>query len=84
MVYQVRLTNRAEKELKRLDKIYREKAAITIDILTANPFMGEKMAGEFRGSYRVKIPPIRIIYMLDISHKVIIVTAIRHRQGAYK
>ena len=84
MVYQIDLTNRAEKELKTLDKLFKEKVSLTIDLLASNPFLGEKMGGEFRGCYRVKIPPLRIIYILDIPNRKIMVIAIRHRQGAYK
>lgn len=81
---QVELTSRAKKDLKKLDKLYREKASITIDVLASNPFMGEKMEGEFRGQYRIKIPPIRIIYLIDQKNKIITVTAVGHRQGIYK
>ena len=83
-MYQVNLSNRAEKELRKLDKRFKEKVIYTLRLLRSNPFLGQKMTGDFQGSYRIKIPPIRIIYEIDFSNKIIWVRAIRHRQGSYK
>ncbi len=83
-MYNVVITNRAEKDLKKLDKVYKRKISTAIDLLAVNPLLGEKMSGEYPGSYRVKIPPIRIIYALDHKNKIVWVRAVRQRQGAYK
>ena len=81
---QIKLSNQARKSLKKLDKNYLIKISRSIDLLTTNPFLGEKMAGNFQDCYRIKIPPVRIIYILDLKNKVIIIRAIGHRQGIYK
>lgn len=83
-MYQIKLLNRAEKDLKKLDKIYLSKVSKAVDILALNPFLGEKMSGEFEGSYRIKIPPVRVIYTPDLKNKIIWVRAIGQRQGIYK
>jgi len=83
-MFQVELSNRAEKELKRLDKIYQPKAAKYIDLLRVNPFIGQKMTGEFKGYYRIKIPPLRIIYSLNLKDKVVRIKALGFRGGVYK
>lgn len=83
-MFRVKLTHRAEKDLKKLDKRYFLKVSQSIDLLSTNPFLGEKMGGEYKGSYRIKIPPIRIIYIPDIINKTILIKAIGHRQGVYK
>lgn len=83
-MFRVELSNRAEKDLKRLDKIYQNKVAKYIDLLSFNPFMGEKMVGEFQGFYRIKIPPLRIIYTPDFKNKIIWIKAIGFRGGVYK
>lgn len=82
-MYQVRLTNQAKKDLKRLAKVYFSKVSRILDNLATNPFLGGKMADEFKGHYRIKIPPLRIIYEADFKNKIIWVKAIRHRQGVY-
>ena len=83
-MYQVKLTNRAEKELKKLAPSYKTKVTRLLNLLTENPFLGEKMSGEFKGWYRIKIPPIRIIYSANFQNKVISVRAIGHRGDIYK
>lgn len=83
-MYHVRLSNQAEKDLKKLDEIYRIKVAKYIDLLAKNPLLGEKMEGQFKGWFRVKIPPLRIIYTQDAENKIIWVKAIGHRGHVYK
>lgn len=83
-MYQVKLSNRAEKELKKLASNYLLKVKGIIDLLKVNPFLGEKMSGEFQGWYRIKIPPIRIIYSTDFKNKIVMVRAIGHRGDIYK
>ena len=83
-MFQVILGNQAKKDLKKLDGRFRDKALKSLRILKAYPFLGEKMAGEFQGSYRIKIPPLRIIYILDLKNKIVWIRAIGFRGGIYK
>lgn len=83
-MYQVKLSNQAEKDLKKLNKTHRIKVAKCIDLLAQNPFLGEKMEGQFTGWFRIKIPPLRIIYTPDLKNKIIWVRAIGYRGGVYK
>ena len=83
-MYQVKLSNQAEKDLKKLDKIYKTKVAKYIGLLTTNPLLGEKMEGQFKGWFRIKIPPLRIIYTQDAEKKIILVRAIGPRGSIYK
>lgn len=83
-MFQVRLTNRSEKDLKKLDKRFLPKVTQILNLLKNNPLLGEKMSGEYLGFYRVKIPPLRIIYSADMENKIIWIRAIKQRQGAYK
>lgn len=83
-MFQVMLENKAEKQLKRLDNRYRTKALSCLHALKENIFLGEKMSGDFQGSYRIKIPPLRIIYAPDLKNKIIWIRAIGFRGGVYK
>lgn len=83
-MYQVNLSNQARKSLKKLDKRFQKKVLLILELLRDNPFLGEKMAGIFEGSYRIKIPPVRIIYATDTKNKVIWIRAIGHRGDVYK
>lgn len=83
-MYLVFLENRVKKDLKKLDRRYRVKVSDLIDKLQFNPFLGEKMSGEYDGSYRIKIPPLRIIYFPDLKNKTILIRAIGFRGSIYK
>lgn len=78
------LSKKAEKNLRKLDNIYKSKIRQTIDLLEKNPFLGKKMQGNFVGYYRVKIPPLRIIYSINFKDHIIWIIAIGHRGNIYK
>lgn len=80
----VLIEKKGQKDLKRLEKRYLVKVRGVFDQLQKNPLLGEKMSGNFKGCYRVKIPPLRIIYSLDIRRKEIRILAIGYRGGIYK
>lgn len=83
-MYKIKFTNRAEKDLKRIDKRYLPKVFQLIGLLKTDPLLGEKMSGDHQGSYRIKIPPLRIIYTPNFKNKTILVEAIGHRGDIYK
>ncbi len=83
-MYRVSLLNAARKDLKKLDKRFQVKTISILRLLESNPLLGEKMAGDFQGSFRIKIPPLRIIYTPDFKKKIIWVRAIGFRGGVYK
>lgn len=83
-MYLIFLENKAKKDLKKLDKRYKVKVSNYIDKLQFDPFLGEKMSGEYDGLYRIKIPPLRIIYLPDFKNKTIWVRAIGFRGDVYK
>lgn len=83
-MYQTKLTKRVRKELKRLDKRYLPKVFQLIGLLETDPFLGEKMSGDRKASFRIKVPPLRIIYTPDFKNKKILIEAIGHRGDVYK
>lgn len=83
-MYLVFLENRAKKELKKLDKNFQEKVLKYLHFLETNPFLGRKMQGKYQGFYRIKTPPLRIIYFPDLKNKIIRVRAIGFRGDIYK
>ncbi len=83
-MYQVDLSRAAQKNLRKIDKRFQEKILSSLISLKTNPFIGEKMIGKFQDSYRIKIPPIRIIYVIAFKSKKINVRNIGHRGDIYK
>lgn len=83
-MFLVILGNQAKKDLKNLDARSKDKVLRNLRALKNNPFLGEKMVGQFQGSYRIKIPPLRIIYLPDFKNKIIWIRAIGFRGKIYK
>lgn len=83
-MFQVKIGNRARKNLKKISQQYLPRVIPIIDELSDDSFMGEKMAGRFADCRRVKLPPIRIIYSVDKKAKIVWVQAIGHRGDIYK
>ena len=83
-MYQVNLLNSAKKDLKNLDRKIREKALRILHLLEENPLLGDRMAAIFKCWYRIKIPPLRIVYTPDVKNKVIWVRAVGFRGRVYK
>lgn len=82
-MFQINLSNQAKKDLRKIAKVYLPKITASIDALSRDPFLGEKMSGNYVGYYRIKIPPIRIIYSIDFVNKIILIKAVGQRQGVY-
>jgi len=83
-MYQVNLLNSAKKDLKRLDRRFQKKTILVLEQLRIDPFLGVKMTGQLKGWYKIKIPPLRIVYAPDFKDKTIWVKAIGFRGGIYK
>ena len=83
-MYQVNLLNSAKKDLKRLDKRFQQKTILYLKLLKENPLLGVKMEGQYQSWFKIKIPPLRIVYSVDFKTKTIWVRAIGFRGGAYR
>ena len=83
-MFSISLSNQAEKQLKRLEKTNLNRACKVIDKLPTNPFLGIRLQGQFQGYYKIKIPPLRIIYSVDLKNKAIVIIAIGYRGDIYK
>jgi mRNA interferase RelE/StbE len=84
MLYQVKLAPKAEKELNNLNHSEKSKVLKQLVYLTANPFLGKKLKGEWSDFYSLRSWPYRIIYQIYKHELIIMVVAIGHRQGVYK
>lgn len=81
---QVILSKNAAKHLERLPKSEKLKIEKKLLRLRENPYSGKKLSGELDKSRSLKAWPYRIIYSINESKKIVEVSEILHRQGAYK
>lgn len=82
--YEVRLTRRAQKELKRLDRPVQERILKALALLRHQPRPPAAKALVGHPSYlRVRVGDYRIVYTVDDGQLLVLVLTIGHRREVY-
>ncbi len=88
MTWAVELSATAEKDLKRLPRDRQARIERAIDELEENPFAGDVKAlqgSDWKGRYRKRVGPYRIVFMIDRKASAVAVSAILIRsQKTYR
>lgn len=73
--YEIRITRRAEKDIKKLTPQLRRKLQeILVEVISSDPFKGKKLVGDLAGSYSHRLTyKDRIVYGIDAKNRVIYV-----------
>jgi mRNA-degrading endonuclease RelE of RelBE toxin-antitoxin system len=84
MIWAVELSAAAEKDLRRLPRDRQARVERAIDEMEENPFAGDvkPLKGpEWKGRYRKRVGPYRIIFTVDHKTKAAAISAILIRSG---
>lgn len=71
--YEIRITRRAKKDIKKLspklkDKLYE----ILTEVISKDPYQGKKLLGDLAGSYSVRLTyQDRIVYSIDSDGRLV-------------
>jgi mRNA interferase RelE/StbE len=84
MLYQLKLKQKAEKQLNNLRQSDKKKILKQLVFLSFDPFLGKKLKGELEEYYSLRAWPYRILYQINKGELLIFVFSIEHRQGVYK
>jgi mRNA interferase RelE/StbE len=73
--YSIRVTRRAEKDIKKLTPQLRAKLRdILLEVIAINPHQGKKLMGDLAGSYSHRLTyKDRIVYSIDTKQRIIYV-----------
>lgn len=73
MAYEVRLTRRAEQDVKKLTPQLRRKLHdILTEVIAQDPFQGKKLVGDLAGSYSLRLTyKDRIVYSINAKEGVV-------------
>ena len=83
MNYTIIFTNRAIKDLKKIDKKIKNRIGNKLKVYSENPLKyGKKLTDPKIGTYKFKIGDYRVIF--DIDDKKIVVLRLGHRKNIYK
>lgn len=71
--YEIRITHRAEKDIKKLSpKLKGKLYDVLTEVVAKNPFEGKKLIGDLEGSYSYRLTyQDRIVYSVDIKKRIV-------------
>lgn len=84
MRFDVQLTNTAQKELKRLPPKIKRQVANALDALENTPRAGSPLHHQLKGYWSYHTGNYRIVYEIDDTKKLVLVSHIKHRKNVYR
>ena len=84
-LYKIDLTSSAAREIRKLDRVAKDRVLRTIDILREDPHppAATRLVGG-NGLWRVRTGDYRIIYRIEDDRMVVVVVRAGHRKGVYR
>ncbi|CAB1084408.1 hypothetical protein D1AOALGA4SA_11932 [Olavius algarvensis Delta 1 endosymbiont] len=86
-MYEIKFSRKAAKFYQKVDTTTVRRLNAALSILAEDPFSHhsiKRLSGELKGSYRIRIGGIRIIYSVDDSQKIVYIEVIGFRGDVYK
>ncbi len=83
-MYEIEFTNRAVKNLKKIDSKYQKLIIEKLEVLAQNPVKGvniKSLIGTIY--YRLRVADYRVIYELQNNELIILIIDINHRKDIY-
>jgi mRNA interferase RelE/StbE len=82
--YQIFVTTRAKKELKKLPPKDQQRIHACIRTLGLDPFRGKQLQGDLEGNWSVRVWPYRVVYKIQKQIVTVTVLKIGHRKDVYR
>ena len=82
-MYLLIISPRAQKELRKIKKIYQRSIKLAIEEIKEDPFLGKPLTRDLIGKYACKVGGYRIIYKVNKTDKVINILSAGHRSKIY-
>ncbi len=83
MSYRIVVTNKAERDIKKIDKVIKKRIRKKLLLLQDNPIAFSKKLINFDlGQYRLRVGDYRVIF--DIDGKIVVILRVQHRREVYK
>jgi mRNA interferase RelE/StbE len=83
-MYEVFLTDEAQKQLAKIDKRYQKAIAFALIRLGNNPDLGDPLKYDLKGEFRLRVSRYRIVYEINHAEKKILILIIEHRKDVYR
>lgn len=83
MAFCVVLPKKVQKDLEKIERVYRDRIIAVLAALASDPYAGKKLGGEHKGQWSRRVWPYRIIYCIKKNELIVLIIRIGHRQGVY-
>ena len=81
--YRVIIPPELQDPLSRLPPNVKQKVRASFRLLEQDPLAGKSLERELKGFRSYAIPPYRIVYKIDASHRIVGVKGVGHRRDIY-
>ena len=82
-MYKIIISPHANRELKRIEKIYERAISEAIKDIGEDPFLGKPLTREFTGKFSYRVGLFRIIYKVNTEDKIVNIISAGHRSTIY-
>jgi len=83
-MFEVRISTKAEKQIKKIKKIYQAAILSALEELREDPYVGKPLSKDLTGRFSYKISVYRIIYKINQRDKVVNIISAGHRATIYE
>ena len=86
-MYKIELSRKAAKFYQKADTVIAKRLNLAFSRLAEDPFQQyniKKLSGELKGSYRLRLGDMRIIYSVDEAKNIVYIEVIGFRGDIYK
>ena len=83
-MFKLKLTAKAKKELKYIQKSYKMVVALALEDIKDSPFSGKPLSRELLGKFSYRVGMYRIIYTVNKKDKIITIVSDGHRATIYQ
>lgn len=86
-MYKIELSRKAAKFYQKADTVTTKRLNLAFSRLAEDPFQQyniKKLSGELKGSYRLRLGDMRIIYSVDEAKNIVYIEVIGFRGDIYK
>lgn len=83
-MFEIRISSKAEKQIKQIKKIYQTAILSALEELRGDPYVGKPLSKDLTGRFSYKISVYRIIYKVSQQDKVVNIISDGHRATIYE
>lgn len=83
-MFEVRISTKAEKQIKKIKKIYQTAILSALEELREDPYVGKPLSKDLTSRFSYKVNVYRIIYKVNQQDKIVNIISAGHRATIYE